>query len=123
MTEQSKKQSSQPQSSQKGTVGEDVSKEVGSLKSEIQSLTNDIRERINAAGDEAKQTWSKLDAERKRFMDKVEQAAEETGSDLRQMGNDLKRRLTSLRQELKSGGEKQKSQKSQQTGGSSSASK
>ncbi|MFZ1863899.1 MAG: hypothetical protein WAU39_06740 [Polyangiales bacterium] len=115
MTEQPK-----TQSSQKGTVAQDVSKEVGSLKTEIQSLTTDIRERINAAGDEAKQTWSKLDAERKRFMDKVEQAAEETGSDVRQMGNDLKRRLQGLRQELQAGGGKQKSS---QSGASSSASK
>lgn len=115
MTEQSK-----TQSSQKGTVGQDVSKEVGSLKTEIQSLATDIRARINAAGDEAKQTWSKLDAERKRFMDKVEQAAEETGSDVRQMGSDLKRRLQGLRQELQSGDKKQKSS---QSGASSSASK
>jgi ElaB/YqjD/DUF883 family membrane-anchored ribosome-binding protein len=95
------------------TVEENVSKEIGSLKSEIQSLTKDIRERINAAGKEAKQTWSKLDAERKRFMDKVEQAAEETGSDVRQMGADLKRRLQGLRQELQPQGEKSQSKQGQ----------
>lgn len=117
MTEQSSKQ----QSSQGGTVEETVSKEVGSLKSEIQSLTKDIRERINAAGDEAKQTWSKLDAEGKRFIDKVEQAAEETGSDLRQIGSDLKRRLQGLRQDLTSEGQKKQSSETSSSSSSSSS--
>ncbi|MGD8609190.1 MAG: hypothetical protein PVH21_17960 [Myxococcales bacterium] len=101
------------QTPRQGTVEENVSKEVGSLKTEIQSLTKDIRQRINEAGDEAKQTWSKLDAERERFMDKVSQAAEETGADLRQMGSDLKRRLQGLREQLQpQGGKSQKQSRS-----------
>ena len=120
MTQQSsKKQSSQKQSTPKGTVEQNVSKEIGSLKTEIQSLASDIRQRINAAGDEAKQTWTKLDSERKRFMDKVEQAAEETGSDVRQMGSDLKRRLQGLKQELQPKGQQKQAQKR----GSTSATK
>lgn len=102
----------------RGTVEENVSKELGSLKSEIQNLTKDIRERINAAGNEAKQTWSKLDAERERFMDKVGQAAEETGADVRQMGADLKRRLQGLKQELQSEGEKSRPKQGQSTSAS-----
>ena len=115
MTQPSSKKPSSPQ----GTVEQNVSKEIGSLKTEIQSLASDIRQRINAAGDEAKQTWTKLDSERKRFMDKVEQAAEETGSDVRQMGSDLKRRLQGLKQELQPKGQQKQAQKP----GSTSATK
>lgn len=92
----------QTQQSKQGTVEENVSQELGSLNNEIQGLSKDIRERIHAAGAEAKKTWNKLDEERKRFLEKVEQAAEETKADLRHAGSDLKRRLTGLRQELKS---------------------
>jgi acyl-CoA reductase-like NAD-dependent aldehyde dehydrogenase len=90
------------QQTKQGTVEQNVSQELRSLKSEIQGLSKDIRGRINAAGAEAKKTWNKLDDERKRFLEKVEQAAEETKADLRHAGSDLKRRLTGLRQELKS---------------------
>jgi acyl-CoA reductase-like NAD-dependent aldehyde dehydrogenase len=89
------------QSSQQKSVGQDVSKEIGSLKTEIRGLSEDIQKRINAAGDEAKKTWGNLQQERKRFFDRVEQAAEETKADLRQAGSDLKRRLSELREELK----------------------
>jgi len=107
------------QTTGQGTVEQNVSKEVGSLKTEIQSLTEDIRKRINQAGDEAKQTWSKLDNERERFMDQVSQAAEETSADLRQMGSDLKRRLQGLRQQLQPKGEKSQSAQGQSSGSAS----
>lgn len=110
------------QSSKQGTVEGNVSKELGNLKTEIQVLSKEMQGRISAAGEEAKKTWSNLQEERKRFSDRVEQAAEETKADLRQVGSDLKRRLGDLRQQLGSqSGEEHTSQaQAGQSGGSSS---
>ena len=93
---------------QSGTLKENVSEELGTLKSDITKLAQDIRASINSAGREAKETWGKLDAEGRRFVEKVEQAAEETAADLRHVGSDLQKRLENLWHELKSeGGEKE----------------
>ena len=93
---------------QSGTLKENVSEELATLTSDIKKLAQDIRASINSAGREAKGTWSKLDAEGRRFVEKVEQAAGETAADLRHMGSDLKKRLESLGRELKSeGGERE----------------
>lgn len=93
-----------------------VEKELGSLRSELKSIGEDIQAKIDQAGDEARETWKKLQQERERFRDKAEQAAEETRSDLRKIGDDLKRRFQMLRDELKSGG---KSSESSQQGSQS----
>jgi acyl-CoA reductase-like NAD-dependent aldehyde dehydrogenase len=97
--------------SKQGTTKENVSEELKALKTEIKGLAQSIRASIERAGKEAKDTWSKLDAERKRFLEKVEQAGEETAADLRHAGSDLKRRLEGLGQELSSkGGEQEEGQ-------------
>ena len=85
-----------------GTLKENVSEELATLKSDIKKLAQEIHGSISSAGREAKDTWGNLDAERKRFVEKVEQAAEATTADLRHMGSDLKERLESLGRELKS---------------------
>ena len=92
----------EPTSEEEGTVEENVSKELKALRSDIKSLADDLRRRINLAGEDAKERWMKLDAERKRFLDKMEQAAEETRADLRRVGSDLKKRLQGLQEEIKS---------------------
>jgi heme oxygenase len=95
------------QTSQGGTVEQNVSEELESLKSDIKQLSTEIRERISAAGDRTQQTWGNLDKERQLFFEKLEEAAQETKADLRHVGSDLKRRLTTLRQDLKSTGTEQ----------------
>lgn len=108
------------QTSQQGTVGQDVNEELTGLKSEIQQISRDIQDRINAAGEEAKKTWGKLQDDRKRFLDRVEQAAEETRADVRQAGSDLKRRLGDLRQELAAEGRSEGGSQGSQTSETSS---
>jgi ElaB/YqjD/DUF883 family membrane-anchored ribosome-binding protein len=108
------------QTSQQGTVGQDVNKELTNLKSEIQQLSKDIQERISAAGEEAKKTWGKLQDDRKRFFDRVEQVAEETKVDVQQAGSDLKRRLGDLRKELAAQGQSEGSSQASKTSGTSS---
>lgn len=87
--------------SQSGSVQQNVEKEVSSLRSDLKQIADDIGGKIDQAGQEAKETWKKLEAERQQFAKQIEQAAEETKADLRQAGSDLKRRFQTLRDQLK----------------------
>ena len=107
------------ESTQSGSVKDNVETELKSLRSELKRIADEIRAKINLAGKEAKDTWDKLDSERERFAGQVEQAAKETRTDLRQMGSDLKRRLHSLREELQPEAE-QTDEEGTPTGGSTS---
>jgi phage host-nuclease inhibitor protein Gam len=82
--------------------GQTAARELQALKTEIARLAAEIRDRVDAADEEARQLWASLDLERSRFMDGVEQAAGEVQDELRQVGTELKTRLASLRRELMS---------------------
>lgn len=90
---------------QSGSLKEGVETELKWLKSDLKRLADDIRDKVDEAGKDATDAWKKLEAERQRFSKQVEQAAEESWKDLRQVGAELKRRLQSLRDELKPSGE------------------
>lgn len=90
----------EPTAPKKGTVEENVSKELKTLVAELKGLAEDVGRRISLAGEETKKSWDKLDAERKRFFDQVERAADETRTDMRRVGSDLKKRLQGLQVEI-----------------------
>lgn len=82
------------------TLQQTLRRDLERLKSDIERLSTEIRDGISATGESTKALWSDLDRERRRFLERVEQAAGETRTDLRQVGSELKARLAGLRKEL-----------------------
>lgn len=82
------------------TLQQTLRRDLERLKSDIERLSTEIRDGISATGESTKALWSDLDRERRRFLERVEQAAGETRTDLRQVGSELKARLARLRKEL-----------------------
>jgi hypothetical protein len=82
------------------TVRHNFNEEVGRLRDDLMRTAHELRMKSKGASAEVQSTLSALEREAKRFSDEVANAAEETGEDLKQVGDDLRIRFQKLANQI-----------------------
>lgn len=82
------------------SVGENVQKELMSLRSELERIAHDLRMKSKGASAEIQDTRRMLEREAKRFGAEVEEAVDRTQRDLIESGRALRVRFQQLADEI-----------------------
>ena len=78
-----------------------IKEELRQTRDELWRLADEIRVKIHLAGMEVKDTWGRLEPRLQEFEQRVEDATEKIGAELKDASTDLKERLQKLRDEIK----------------------